>query len=150
MGHLPPNNQSGLKQSATDATESRRNPRLKLPEDMKREQKNGARNTSHKQEKETSLKKGRSYWKTKTNGGTRHPYSKNATNPERGRELMKTRDGSVMPAPPERTNHVNLHSRLVPLGGGGKRGVGRMDDDDLGKVTRPKENAASDFKQLTV
>jgi hypothetical protein len=34
--------------------------------------------------KQTSLKKDKSYWKTKTKGGTRHPYSKNDTNSERG------------------------------------------------------------------
>ncbi len=31
---------------------------------------------------------------------------------------------------------------------GGKGGIGRMDEDDLGKVTRPRENDASDFTYL--
>ena len=66
--------------------------------------------------------------------------------PERGRGSMKT----ARSCPSERTNHVNLYSRLVPPGGGWKRGIGRMDEDDLGKVTGPKENAGSDFTYLPV
>jgi hypothetical protein len=66
------------------------------------------------------------------------------TNPGRGRELMKTSRS----CPTKRTNHVNVQSRLVPPGGGRKRIARRMDEDDLGKVTRPKENAASDLTYL--
>jgi hypothetical protein len=51
---------------------------------------------------------------------------------------------------PERTNHVNLHNRLVYPGGVGKRVMGRMDEDDLGKVTGPKENAGRDLTYLPV
>jgi hypothetical protein len=52
--------------------------------------------------------------------------------------------------PPKRTNHINLHDRLVSPGKGGKRVSGRMDEDDLGKVTGPKENTVSDFTYLPV
>jgi hypothetical protein len=53
--------------------------------------------------------------------------------------------------PPKRTNHFNLHDRLVSPGkGGGKRVIGRMDEDDLGKVTGPKENTVRDFTYLPV
>jgi hypothetical protein len=92
---------------------------------MKRERKNGAGNKSHEKEKQTFLKKGRSYWKTKINGGTRHTYSKNATSPERDRELMQT----VRSCPTRKDNHANVHSRLVAPGGGEKRVVGRLDDE---------------------
>jgi len=68
----PPNNQRGLKQSETGC--DRKQVKSKLTEHMKREWKNVARNTSYEKEEETSLKKDRSYWRTKTNGGTRHPY----------------------------------------------------------------------------
>jgi hypothetical protein len=44
--------------------------------------------------------------------------------------------------------NVNLHIRLVPPGGGGKRDVGRMDEDDLGKITGPKENDGDELTHL--
>jgi hypothetical protein len=87
-GHSPPDNQSGLNQSATGY--DRKQAKSKTIEHTKREWKNGAGNTSHEKEKETSLKKDRSYWKAKINDGTIHPYSMDTTNPEKGRELMKT------------------------------------------------------------
>jgi hypothetical protein len=49
----------------------RRQKRVKssLIEHWRREWKSGTENTSHEKENETSLKKVKSYWKTKTNGG---------------------------------------------------------------------------------
>jgi hypothetical protein len=44
----------------------------------------------------------------------------------------------------------NHYSRLESPRGGGKRVVGRMDEDDLGKVTGPKENAVIDLTYLPV
>ncbi len=44
----------------------------------------------HIPQKGTSLRKDMSYWKTRIDGGTIHPFSKDATSPGRGRELMKT------------------------------------------------------------
>ncbi len=65
------------KQSAwTQAVSNRMRPsdrkqsKSKVTEHMKRERKNGAGNTSHEKEKETSLKKDRIYWKTKIHDGT--------------------------------------------------------------------------------
>jgi hypothetical protein len=70
-------------------TESRGNPK-KLTEHTKRERKSGARNTYREEEKETSRKKDRSYWTTKTNGKMRHPFSEESMNPESGRVPMTT------------------------------------------------------------
>ena len=50
----------------------------------------------------------------------------------------------------ERTNHVHIHGRLVPQGGRGTRAVGRMDEADLGQVTRPKENATDKLSYVPV
>jgi hypothetical protein len=36
------------------------------------------------------------------------------------------------------------------LRGGGKRVIGRMDEDDLGKVTGPKENTSRGFTYLPI
>ena len=57
-------------------------------------EKNGSGNTSHEKEKETSLKKDRTYWKTKINDGTIHPYSKD-DNESRKRERINE-DGLFM------------------------------------------------------
>ncbi len=73
MGHLPPNKQSGPKRSAIECDSKQ--VKSKLTEHTKRERKNDSRSTYREKEKDTSLKKERSYWKTKTNGETRHPFS---------------------------------------------------------------------------
>ena len=104
----PPDNQCGLKQSAIGC-DRKQMKKSKLIEHMKRERKSGAGNTSHEKDRETSLNlKDRSYWKTKTNGGTRHPYSVHATNQERGRESMKT----ACSCPTRKDQSVNIHSKF--------------------------------------
>ena len=50
----------------------------------------------------------------------------------------------------ERTNHIHIHGRLVPPGGGGTRAVGRMDEVDLGSVSRPKENVTGELSYVPV
>ncbi len=66
----------------------------------------------------------------KTTGEMRQSFVELSTNPERGRE--STQWGRFIHDSPERTNHGNVHSRLVSPGGGGRRVVGRMDEVDLG------------------
>jgi hypothetical protein len=87
-GHSLPNNQRGLMQSETGC--DRKQVKSRLIEHLRRERKNGARNTSHEKEKETSPNKDKSSWKTQTNDETRHPYLKNVTSSERERELTKS------------------------------------------------------------
>jgi hypothetical protein len=50
----------------------------------------------------------------------------------------------------ERTNHIHIHNRLVPPGGGGTRDVERMDEVDLGSVSRPKENATGKLSYVPI
>jgi hypothetical protein len=96
----------------------------------RRGRKSGGRSTYQGKEKETSPKKGRNHWKTKTYGGTKQTYSRWSTNPERGEESITLR--RLVHTLPKGDNHVNFHNRLASPGGGGKRVVGKMDEDDLG------------------
>jgi len=73
MEHLPPDNQRGPKQSAIEC--DRKQVKSKPTEHKRRGRKSGVRSTYQGEDKETSLKKDRSYWKTKTYGGTKQPYS---------------------------------------------------------------------------
>jgi hypothetical protein len=43
---------------------------------------------------------------------------------------------------------VTTNLIFFPPGGGGKRVVGRMDEVDLGEVTRPKKNATSELSHI--
>ena len=52
----------------------RKQVKSRLTEHLRKEKKNGPRNTFHGEEKETSPKKDKSFWKTQTNDGTGHPY----------------------------------------------------------------------------
>jgi hypothetical protein len=49
---------------------------------------------------------------------------------------------------PERTNHVNIHRRLVSPGGRGKSTVGRIHEVDLGEITRPKKNVTGELTHI--
>ena len=71
-----------LFRSATEC--DRRQVRSKRTEHTRRERKSGARNTYCEKEKEISLKKDRSNWKTKTTGETRQSFTEQSTNPEWG------------------------------------------------------------------
>jgi hypothetical protein len=45
---------------------------------------------------------------------------------------------------------IKIHDRLVPPGVGGTRALGRMNEVDLGQVTRPKENVTGEISYVPV
>ena len=50
--------------------------------------------------------------------------------------------------PPERADHIHLHGRLDPQGGGIQKEAGGMDEEYVGALQRPKENDVVHHTQL--
>jgi hypothetical protein len=90
------------------------------------------------------------YRRVRASGGQRNLGKRNC--PSRSRiRIQKTRKiqrGRFIHVTPKRTNYIHIHCRLVPPRGTGTRITGRMDEADLGQITRPKENATGELPHI--
>jgi hypothetical protein len=85
-----------------------------------------------------------------TFGQTRQPFEDSTRSNPRIQKTGKNQRRRCIHEAPERTNHIHIHDRLVPPGGGGTRVEGRMDEVDLGQVTWPKENVTGELSNVSV
>ena len=128
--------------SQQNATESGGNPSLPCIREGSGEMAKGAH--AEKRQRKYLCRRARA------SGGQRNLGKRNC--PARSRiRIQKTRKiqrRRVIHATPKRTNHIHIHCRLVPPRGTGTRAAGRMDEADLGQITRPKENATGELSHI--